>query len=352
MASFVKFPGTAGSYASTDDVNIGDADTMHGEQGVGKWLGAVTSEIVSFADFGTHAIEFPLTTGSGELSVSITATGTSGIAVLPDTTYSVLVSQRYAPLGGGTAPKYELKIRQYDDAGGLILNQTFSPSTQYPSDTWIELTGTLTTAPNAAFLTLNAVLDNTRVDGDLNYTGRCCVRQGTDASFVPSLRIVGDLDMRARLALPDWTPAATPAVLSKNVNGDRSYMLFVDPAGTLKYQFSQAGSTMATKESTVPTGFADDFVSYIRVTHDVDDDAGGYDVEFFTSSDGAVWVQLGATVNTGGATSIWPGGAAVEAGSRQSGGELPFLGDFYTGEVRDGIDGPIVAIFDADDIIL
>src|SRR5690606_29543555 len=83
----------------------------------------------------------------------------------------------------------------------------------------------------------------------------------------------------------------------------------------------------------------------VRVTLDVDNGAGGYTVTFYTADTIAgPWTQLGdPTVTTGGTTSVFDSTAPVEVGSVDdiAGDAIP--GKYIAFELRDGIDGTLVA---------
>jgi len=85
---------------------------------------------------------------------------------------------------------------------------------------------------------------------------------------------------------------------------------------------------------------------WIRVTLDVNNGAGESDTKFFTSGDGVIWTQLGVTRTTVGVTSIFNSTTPLRI-SGQDGTEFnPLAGSVYYAEVRNGIDGPVVASFD------
>lgn len=160
-----------------------------------------------------------------------------------------------------------------------------------------------------------------------------------------SLDIVGDLDLRAKVAADDWTPAANSYVMSKytQTGNQRSYSLFIGTDGKLNFQFSNDGTASISKASTASTGFTDGTAHWIRVTLDVDNGASGYDVKFYTSEDGVTWTQLGTTVTTATATSVFASTAILEIGSRNAGTSDFFAGKFFEGQVLSGIGGTSVA---------
>lgn len=165
------------------------------------------------------------------------------------------------------------------------------------------------------------------------------------------LDIVGDLDLRVKAALTDWTPTAANALIGKwGAAGNRSYRFQVNTDGTLGFQFTVAGTTAVPKNSTVATGITDGAAKWVRVTMDVDNGALGYDVTFYLSDNGMDWTQLGDVVTTLVATSIHSGTAVLELGSIVTGTALLLNGYIYSAEVLSGIDGTVVASPDLTDL--
>ena len=181
-------------------------------------------------------------------------------------------------------------------------------------------------------------------DGFLEFSGAA----GNYASTPDHNRldIVGDIDIRARVAPDDWTPAAINTILSKWLAAaDFSYLLRIAIDGTLDLSWTTdgTGGTVVTVASSVVTGFTDGTIHWVRATLDV---ATG-NVNFYTSDDGDSWTQLGAAdQGGGGATSIFSGGSVLEVGSDSAGTDSPFDGKIYRAQVFDGIAGTLV--FDAD----
>ncbi len=85
---------------------------------------------------------------------------------------------------------------------------------------------------------------------------------------------------------------------------------------------------------------------WVRVTLDVDNGSGGYDLTFYYSDDDAEsWIQIGSTITGGITTSIASASIPLEVGTRWGGVNNPMLGRVYRAKVFDGIDGTLV--FDA-----
>lgn len=177
---------------------------------------------------------------------------------------------------------------------------------------------------------------------------------GADGNYlsVPdsaALDVVGDLDLRVKVALDDWTPAGVEQIVNKwdglDGNGTKGYaLLFV--GSTLRLYWSTDGSAETFRAATAAPGIADGSVAWIRATLDVDNGAAGHDVKFFTSSNGTDWTQLGDTVTTAGVTSINAGTSALAIGAGGTGG-TPLTAQVHRVIVKDGIDGTTVLDLDS-----
>jgi hypothetical protein len=170
----------------------------------------------------------------------------------------------------------------------------------------------------------------------------------------PPLDVTGDLDIRCKVALDDWTPGTSSSLVSKFTTGanQRSFNFRVDTTGALRLQTSTNGTTDSLSlVSTVAPTVSNGATLWVRVTLDVDNGAGGNDAKFFTSTDGTTWTQLGSTITTAGTTSIFNSASGVEIGSRNLGLD-PARGAFYRAQILNGIDGPVVLDADASVITL
>ena len=161
-----------------------------------------------------------------------------------------------------------------------------------------------------------------------------------------ALDITGDIDIRARVAMTDWTPSALQAIIAKRGAAGRSYQLNVNTDGTLQLVFSANGTVDITRSSTVATGLTDGTQKWVRATLDVVNPAAtGHDAAFYLSDDGVNWTQLGTTVTTAGTTSIANSSVGLFIGCNSDGGEL-MNGTVYRAQVYSGIGGSLV--FDLD----
>lgn len=157
-----------------------------------------------------------------------------------------------------------------------------------------------------------------------------------------ALDITGDLDLRVRCALDDWTPAAIQILIGKREVNQIAYQMAIDTTGNVRLLWSTDGSTGILATSTAATGVADGAVKWVRATLDVNNGASGYSVQFFLSDNGTSWTQLGTTVTVAGVTSVFASTANLNVGARNSGGAEPAAGKFYRAQVLNGIGGTVV----------
>jgi hypothetical protein len=171
-----------------------------------------------------------------------------------------------------------------------------------------------------------------------------------------ALSITGDIDIKAWVALDDWTPAATAFVVAKwNTTGNqRSYYLAVLTSGELRLitdSLGTGGAGQVSGTSTVATGVTDRSAKWIRATLDVDNGAGSRVYKFYLSDNGTAWTQLGTTVTTAGTTSIFDSTALLEIGSFNSGSSGNVTGAVYRAIIQnayDTADNTSNIVFDAN----
>jgi hypothetical protein len=165
-----------------------------------------------------------------------------------------------------------------------------------------------------------------------------------------ALDITGDIDIRVRVALDDWTPSSINYLLGKALTTPPiSYRLQVGTSGVLTLVWSTDGTTAITRNSTVAPTVLDGDALWVRATLDVDNGASGHDVQFFTSPDGVTWTQLGTTVTTAGTTSIHSGASDLTLGRGSTGTQL-MTGKMYRAQVLNGIGGTPVLDVDCSQI--
>lgn len=160
-----------------------------------------------------------------------------------------------------------------------------------------------------------------------------------------SLDIVGDIDLRVKVAMDDWTPAAESTLIAKYTatGNQRSYALAVAASGALIFRWSEDGTAEKTETSSVATGVTDGAVKWVRATMDVDVGGTDAEVKFYLSDDGSTWTQLGSTQTNGATTSIFASTAVLELGGQTLGTVNRATAKIFRAEVLSGIGGTSVA---------
>ena len=292
---YVTFPGTAGNYVSTADVNLLDSDTAHFHQALSAlWsAGALSTTHVLFGDNSLKV--------TGGVDTILTPAVDS--AIFSCYVYSVAGANFTVVSAGG---------------GGSL--------TAVPAATWTQITGTV--GDGTYTVTCSAATDY--------WVDKACLRAGADATFVPSLRIVG----------PKATIAAKASV---DVTARGGY-LFQPPTGanlTLDYLATTGKLRAVWKDATPATRFKDSSVAPTwantpEVAVVIDTDA---DTQTFYEN-GSQLGTVGGTVGLGfsgpGVSTVWVGNNADAFFAK---------GDVFWVELRDGgLTGPVVARFDAADV--
>lgn len=172
----------------------------------------------------------------------------------------------------------------------------------------------------------------------------------------PSLDVTEDLDVRIELSLDNiptqgelYEPQLNELVGRYNATGtpgNRSWRLAIEKAGTPDLTWSTTGDDFHEVWAAghpVPYFAGQRFA--LRATLDVDNGSGGHTVTFYTAPtiDGP-WTMLGDPITNAGVTSIHPpGDASLEIGDINTIYFAPGQGRYYALQLRDGIDGPLLA---------
>lgn len=175
--------------------------------------------------------------------------------------------------------------------------------------------------------------------------------QQTQASTpdTPVLDLTGDLDIRCDVAMGTWDGlTATTELVSKwDQATEVSWTLSMSRDGKIGLFWSSDGGFFAPGAKAVlsdPVGLAPGERRTVRATLDVDNNVGGHTVTFWLgdSVDGP-WTQHGDQVTTTGTTSVYASTAPVEVGDSAGIVQAPSTRRIYAAQIRNGIDGPVVA---------
>ncbi len=185
---------------------------------------------------------------------------------------------------------------------------------------------------------------------------------GNTASSPDSAAVsqTGDQSFAFRVRLNDYTPGVAQVLFNHDggASGNRGILVYINTDGKLHLVWSSTGnpgSPTGDKASTVAVPTTDLTAVWIMASFDVDNGASGNDIKFYTAPDQeslpTSWTQLGTTVTTAGATSVFNTTASVIIGndaSTTSGlAGLVYRAIYFSGIVAsNGTGGTIV--FDAD----
>ena len=165
------------------------------------------------------------------------------------------------------------------------------------------------------------------------------------------LRITGDIDLRAQIDADAWASASQTEIINRYTAAGnlRSYRFGLNVSGGLFVYWSTDGTTTINKSSTINLPFTQGKM-WVRATIKVNNGSAGNDVNFYYSSDGSSWTQLGTTVTTAGVTSIFAGTSIVAIGTLGDGTTQPIPAKIYRAQIYNGIAGTLV--FDADTSVI
>lgn len=150
-----------------------------------------------------------------------------------------------------------------------------------------------------------------------------------------------------KIAFDDWTPAAATTYILAQFENSGQYAYDVRLLSTGKLQFTTStNGTSATgnTQTTVATGITDGEAATIKITRT----ASTGKVNFYKSSDDGVnFDQIGIEQNSG--TGVLTSSTDELAIGAYHGGTFPVTGKLYEVKIFDGIDGSVVAHFNATD---
>lgn len=170
--------------------------------------------------------------------------------------------------------------------------------------------------------------------------------------------ITGDIDVRLRIDPAAWSIGTTyvdgaltlgdsQELVSKWATGARSWLLQLFDAGFLDASVSADGTT-STRGSAFPTLAAALRPIWIGWTLDVDNGDGDHQHTFYRydgdtpPDDITTWTVVAVDVDTG-TTSLHSGAGRLEIGGANLGADAGFAGRVLAFELRDGINGDLVA---------
>jgi hypothetical protein len=166
-----------------------------------------------------------------------------------------------------------------------------------------------------------------------------------DIAFNSAFNVTGDMELVCRVAIDDWVSGLPQTLVEReSTDPNRGFTFYLTGAGKLLFKWLPTGSssTLMARESTVPVNFVDGKTYWVKVTVDVDNGLGGYDIKFYYADDQTTeptsWNQLGATVTHPGVIAF-PVLASSPAMNIGGNANTTAAGKFYRVIWRNGIGG-------------
>lgn len=161
-----------------------------------------------------------------------------------------------------------------------------------------------------------------------------------------AVSITGDIDLRARIRLDDYSTSTTQRIIAKwGASGQQSYRVTLQGAN-LNVGFSTTGSNTLNFATAITMPFTKGNAYWIRVTRV---QSTGMVACYWAADQSGVpssWTHIGSDQALGAGSAIFDSTAPVEFGSEQTGSIGNMTGRFYRSQIRSGIDGTIAADVD------
>lgn len=213
----------------------------------------------------------------------------------------------------------------------------------------LSLSGTLTLNPNRGYIfTSGATFTAPTLSAPGQHNNGYLALPGVASNYASAptsaaLQITGAMTVDAKITLPNWTAGVTGAIISKlNNTGVFGYELQMVSNGIIGFIIG-TGTAAITFGSTVAVPFTPGQTGWIRASW-----TAGSGTNFYTSTDGVTWTQLGTLV--GNASAMSADVSALNIGGRLSGTQLTLPGNFYRTRIYNSAlgAGSGTPVFDAD----
>lgn len=330
MSRYVTFPGVAGSYASTEDNNVLDGDTGNLVQSIGQWhawSAGVTNLALTPSGLGFGPNVLTWTAGNAtDPALSTAALGITG--VVPVTEGETVAFA--AEIRPSNTSDDQIEI-VWIDAGGGLISTTPSSFTTITAGVWKQYDFSGVAPATTAFAL--CIFKQVNVTDGWTYELRnpICRLAASALPFVPSVRIVGDVQSVYDMHPDEWVPTADVVWLyfgQANICRQRT-------VGRIGIQWP--GSSLWSPAHGITSGRHTIVVKGMP--------ASG----FSYSIDGGSETSGGAAY-TPDFTAL--GNLRQLTVADRSPTLFPYAGDVFSVTLHDGIDGPIVASFEPSDIVL
>jgi hypothetical protein len=139
------------------------------------------------------------------------------------------------------------------------------------------------------------------------------------------LQITGDITIDVNVALANWANGTQVLGAKRQSSSTTAYYLAVNNAGQLDLAISTTGSDSKIWLSSVAIGLSNGARSWVRASLVLSTGV----CQFFTSSDGVTWTQLGTNQTLTATAAIFNSTSPLEIGSNLGGASSLAYGAFY-----------------------
>ena len=318
--------------------------TADGANFVQVYLGS-NPALVSLTTTGTHTVVGTYLSGVQTVSIrGIRECAITSVS-LHEATTGLIISDR---TNGNT-----VSSNVVTEATGVLLRDTVTEK--------IGNSAAITRQARYSAFTNSEVLavGDHRAKADRKYTdvSKAAYLDGVSGSYVSTpdsaaASVTGDIDIRVRATMDDWTTGATSLVAKQSGTSQRSYRFeLANTTGAPVLAWSPDGTTNNTVTSSgtdggaaLATGFTDGTEHWLRVTRN----ATSGNIDFYVSENGTDWVAHGVT-QTDSSGSLNDATSPLEIGSTHSGTLQLVSGSVSEAQIYNGIDGTLAVSFDAND---
>ena len=187
------------------------------------------------------------------------------------------------------------------------------------------------------------VVIQTGPDGERYFDGATGTSTRTLAAS-ESPYISGTIDVSVKMRLASWSnPGAQVNVFGKSgTAGYRGWYGYINSTGIVYFAYSTDGTALVTMAAT-KTGITDNTDYWVRWIFTPDDGAGNRVFRAYKSPNGETWTQIGSTVTTSGAVSVYNNSTIGYEAGGVSTSAVVRVTRLYEIIIRDGEDGKIVA---------
>lgn len=331
------------SYASIESINLLTTEEAHVTNFTNQWFARYNS-VVSSNDsieplFGSNVLYVAThlsVPGSNRFSFGISR----DLPVEEAQEYTFSCSMRAVQAKG-----FRTRIRIIWSTGLVSYSSNEEESLQFDNSDWIRFSHSAISPVGA--VTASVVVDifsnegYELEDGDAVYVDALMFTSSDKTVFTPSLNATGDLDIRTLAYVDDRSDSLQTTLVSKG----SAYRFYMTPTGYLKFEYSDGSDTFISQSTTqLPS---DSGMIWLRVFFRVD--IGGFrnQVRFLTSQDGEIWTTLGTPVTrTQSELTVLEANTHPLTIGAKSDGTAQLYGAIVKLELRDGLNGPVIACSD------